>query len=939
MHLEIVGREGELAVIDDGLAAAKCGSGGVVALEGEAGIGKSRLLEAAADRARGAGFMVAAGAGEELGQSQPFGPLVRAFGISARASDPRLTAIARNLDPRAASALVGGSSGRFVVQETIIELFDELASRQPLLLVIDDVQWVDDGTISTLAALCRRAPDLAAFVIIAARPSSRPAEQLIEVATRTGARHLDLGALDPEAVARLVADVAGAVPGDELLRLVDGARGNPFFVIELVRALREEHAIEVEDGVAEPHLTSMPPTLRQTILRRVRSLSPASLELLRGAAVLGGSFDVDDLAALLDRPTVSLHGDAVAAIELGLLEDAGPELRIRHDLIREAVYADLPEAIRVSLHRRATTVLGERGGSAVVVANHVAAGGGSGAKTVTVLRQAAAELEARDPVGALAMLERALDVSELDGAERLDVMATRVALLVAVGRLADAQEAAQTALAAHPEPDTEARLRIGLAHAMLASGFATGAVEQLEAARVVGTRDEERDALLCADTAWARLDTFDLTGSACDAETAAAWGRAHRHAAVLSSGLAIQSRLAAYRGDFDEAVRLGDQAVVAAGDDAESVRRTPHLFLGLALVNADRPGEAFRVLGEGRRRAEEAGTPWAVASYYNAFILGGFHSGEWDDAITEAEAARTLHTEAGTRSAYIQMESMLGLMWLHRADYERARDALRRAEADFARPGHDAGGIVWMLWLQALFAELDGDVTEALRLLGTAFDFAVQLDVRSVQLWYGPETVRIALAAGAREHAVTVADAVARAAHAAPTAAAQGAASLAAGLVEGDRERLLTSVASYRKTQRRLDLIYACDAAATALARDGHREEAVAMLHEALTVSEGLGAAHDERRIASHLRDLGVRRGVRGARQRPTTGLESLTPTERTVLELVAAGMPNREIAERLFISRRTVESHVGRLYAKLQVRGRVALAQLAPESSPTRGT
>ncbi|MGH9033473.1 MAG: ATP-binding protein, partial [Acidimicrobiia bacterium] len=643
---------------------------------------------------------------------------------------------------------------------------------------------------------------------MAVRPVPHRTDELVDVAVSVGAQRLHLDPLDTAAVGELAGRVVDATPGPALLRLVEGARGNPFFVIELVRALREERAIDVDDdGVAEARITGMPPTLRQTILRRLRALSPTALELLRGAAVLGGEFDVDDLAALLDRPAVSLHADLVAAVESGLLEEAGPRLRVRHDLIREAVHADLPEAIRVSLHRRAATVLNERGQPAIVVASHLLAAGRSGADAVAVLRRAGAELEDRDPAGALAMLDDALAVDGIDGRERLDVLADRVPLLVALGRLGDAERAAREALRANRDAEVEARLRLGLAESQLAAGFATGAVEQLETVRASGVLDEEQQAVLLADTAWARLDVFDLEGSARDARSAADWARAHDAPPVLSSALAIQSRLAAYAADFERAVGLGEEAVRVAGDDRAVVRRTPRLFLGLALVNADRADDAVATLAEGRRRAEDAGVPWAVASYHNALILSGFHTGAWDDATAEAEAARALHAEAGTRAGYLQMESMLGLMWLHLAEYDRARDALTRAEADFAEPGHDAGGIIWLLWLQASLAELDGDPDEALRLLGAAFDFAQQLRVHSVKLWYGPELVRLALAAGDRDRATAVAGSVEEAAQPASTATARGAASLCGGLVTGDPGRLLAAVAAYRQTPRRPDLV------------------------------------------------------------------------------------------------------------------------------------
>src|SRR5690606_382478 len=137
-------------------------------------------------------------------------------------------------------------------------------------------------------------------------------------------------------------------------------------------------------------------------------------------------------------------------------------------------------------------------------------------------------------------------------------------------------------------------------------------------------------------------------------------------------------------------------------------------------------------------------------------------------------------------------------------------------------------------------------------------------------------------------------------------------------------------VEHYRATSRPLDLAWALESAAGATSAAGDRSGAAQLLDEALTVVEDLGAVHDARRLRATLRELGVHRGARGPRQRATTGLASLTPTEQAVLALVGEGLANAEIAERLLISRRTVETHVGHLSTTLGVRGRVALARWA---------
>jgi DNA-binding CsgD family transcriptional regulator/tetratricopeptide (TPR) repeat protein len=937
----IRGRDAELAVVDrvlDGLAG---GVGGVLVVEGEAGIGKSCLVAEIGRRAGGRGFGVRAGAAEELERARPFAPLARALGISTRAADRRLEEIAVLLgapaddDTEDFEDLAGRPSRPYRVLEAVIDLVEDWAASRPLVLAVDDLQWVDTPTAAALGALCRRTADLALVVVLAHRPVPAPPDRLIEIADAQGATRVALGALDPGAVGQLVAGLAGAPAGPSLRALVDGARGNPFFVIELVRSLRDEGLVDTSGGTAEVHLMGMPPTLRQTILRRVRSLSPTALELLRGGAVLGGtgSFDLDALAALLERSPVSLHADVLDAVAAGLLEEDGARLAIRHDLIREALYADTPAAVRLSLHRRAAGVLADRGEPPATVAAHLVHAHDGSPAAVRAMRRAAAELAGDDPAAALEVLDRALAVPGPDAGERLGLAADRVPLLAASGRLSEAVDAAREALAAGPPPGLVARLRLELAEALVLSGDPATAVEHLEAVRRGAALDDRRHGVLLADVAWARLVSYDLGAAARDAHATEVWARAHDDGRVLAVALAVRARLAAFAADFEGAVRLGEEAVAAAGNAAaaSAVRVAPELVFGLALLNADRADEAIAVLAAGRRRAEAAGVPWAIVRFQNALVMCAFHGGSsWDDATAEAEAGRALCAEAGTRAGYLQTEAMLGLIWLHRADYDRARDARDRAEADLRTPGYDPGGVVWLLWLRAALAELDGDLAGGVRHLGAAFDLVVRAGVHSVKLWYGPELVRLALAAGDRDRAAAVAAEVEAAAARASTASAAGAAAWCEGMVSGDPARLCEAVAAYRRTPRRLDRARAAESAAAALAAAGRTTEAVELLDEALDLCEGLGAAHHVRRVLAALRGLGIRKGTRGARQRPDHGPASLTPTERTVLDLVGAGLRNAEIAERLFVSRRTVETHVGRLYAKLQVRGRVALARLA---------
>ena len=189
-----------------------------------------------------------------------------------------------------------------------------------------------------------------------------------------GAEHVVLGPLLPEEAADLAAQVAGVPVGPVLCEQVAGAGGNPLFVIELVRSLREDGVLDVAGGRAEIRMVSLPPTLRLTILRRLSRLPEDTLDVLRVAAILGSTFSVTELALVSGRGVAGLLPALRAAGDAGLLTDVGDRLTFRHVLVRDALYYDLPSAVRMGLHREAGVRLGAAGGSLERAATHVALG-------------------------------------------------------------------------------------------------------------------------------------------------------------------------------------------------------------------------------------------------------------------------------------------------------------------------------------------------------------------------------------------------------------------------------------------------------------------------------------------------------------------------------------------------------------------------------------
>ena len=351
--LRLRGRAAEIAVLSEVLDRAAAGRSAVVLIEGEAGIGKTRLLAEALAGARGRGMQVAAGRAEELEQTRPFGLVTSAFGCARSSPDPRRAAIAGVLaaggDAARGPITVTSDPGlRFRAVDAFADLAEELALSGPLVIGVDDLQWADPSSLLTLAALSRRLAYLPVVLVGCLRPSPRVAEldRLAVAVEAAGARRLALRGLAEEAVRELVGEAVTAEPGPGLMAEMAGAAGNPLFVTELLAALAQEGAITTADGRAEVEKTALPPTLRLTIVRRLSFLPDDTLQALRTASILGSSFTVTDLATVTGRSAADLSAALARALTAHVIEDDGAHLRFRHDLIRDAIYEDVPLSVR-----------------------------------------------------------------------------------------------------------------------------------------------------------------------------------------------------------------------------------------------------------------------------------------------------------------------------------------------------------------------------------------------------------------------------------------------------------------------------------------------------------------------------------------------------------------------------------------------------------------
>ena len=701
----IRGRAAETAILGQTLDQVESGRRAVALIDGEPGIGKTRLLDAALEDARRRGMQVAAGRAEELERTRPFGVLADTFGCSRSSPDPRRAALgellAAGTDGARDPITVTSDPGlRFRVVDALADLAEELALQGPLLIGVDDLQWADPSSLLTLSALARRVEYLPVGLIACYRPTPRPPEldRLAAWLASAGGRQLSLGGLTEQAVTDLVTDTVTIMPGRGLLAGISGAAGNPLFVTEMLAALAQEGLIDTSGGRAEVAQVILPPTLRLTILRRLSFLPDDTLHALRAASILGSSFTITDLSVTMARPALELFQVLAEAIIARVLEDDGARLRFRHDLIRDAIYEDLPTTIRRGLHHEAGQRLAQAGAPSPQVAEQFARGAGPGdTEAISWLARAAREAAARSPDVAADLMGRAVGLMSSADPGRDRLLAERAGSLMLAGRVPDALTACRQLLDRHHDPGVDGAVRISLGHALLAQGQVRDALQQLErAGQSPALSNVERGAAQ-AWAGFARISLGDLDGAAALAEQARSVAATAGDHQTISIVMSTEARILESRGHLREALEIAEEAVRLA--DA-SPGRLGHRFpvcvtRGRILIELDRPQEARSALGAGLRTCEELGVRWALATHQVYLAYGRFMAGEWDDAIAELEASLKVAEEIGEIYSLVYAHGLLSRISLHRNDLSRAREAAAAADRNLRRlgrwPQHDLG--------------------------------------------------------------------------------------------------------------------------------------------------------------------------------------------------------------------------------------------------------
>lgn len=358
----------------------------------------------------------------------------------------------------------------------------------------------------------------------------------------------------------------------------------------------------------------------------------------------------------------------------------------------------------------------------------------------------------------------------------------------------------------------------------------------------------------------------------------------------------------------------------AAAMAAENAKTWPSdygtVVLQMALLNEDRLTEVDELFRASQRRVVESGYFVALPALQASSGLALLMAGKLDDALIQADAALALAEQVKVPVITGVARGMIARIALHRGSV---------AEADAAvgpTPPVRGLGVDWLYWSKALVLEAQGDLTAARDLLAAIWDSQLRYTAGG-WIGVGPELVRLHLAAGDRDQAASVATGVEKGASGSDAPSAFGAALRCRALVERDPALMRQAMASYERGPRALETAATREDAACLLGET----EAVEQLLAALAAYETAGATADAIRVRASLRQREVRLGVRGARQRPASGWDSLTPSEQRVAALAAEGLTSRQIGDRPYISTFTVGSHLRHIYQKLGINSRLQLA------------
>ena len=866
-----------------------------VVVEGAPGVGKTFLTQAIAGS-------VPPGAAT----------ILRMTGEPGRRHDPFV----------GAGPLLGDTPGSGDLGDAAFDRVDELCAEGPVVLFADDAHNLDAATLTLLRRLVWASRSLPLAVLVTARPY--PAREPLTMLVQQAGVRLRLPPMGPMMVERLVYDRTGRWPGPQLRRALGPAAGNPLFVAELLRAYQDAGALAdvgADSVEARFELDSRGTGLDEVIRAHLSQLDQPTRDVLGVMAVWGTEIGVGDLASVLPGSLDVLDGLLDQAIASGLVRrDPAGTVGFSHDLFREVTYGELSEPQRRATHRRVAEVLTAAGYRPSLVADHLlrAAGTDGDPALATALYEAVEATRGYAPEVTADLLDEA---AALGGPEVPDkLLLDHVDALFHRGRGQAAETLIRERIMTVTDPAVAAQMQQILIRSLANRADLSAVLAVIDrTVAIAGLPDATRRQLEGTRAFLLAQAGQPPPAAELDAMMARYLAAGDRDAqANLLATFACAAFLSGRPDRALEFIRTREELVPDPGSlrSRSSSLSMPAVFQ----LAASGPAAAQAALDRARRLSAERHAEWVDP--FLGFTAGGiaFAAGDWDGAVAELDAAleRAEETNTGWISLPVGIRSYI--------DAHRGVTGPARARLESFRHrglplvfGHDRPG-----WAELAVLEAEGSVREASTLARTLWSAARGHPGR----WaadLAPDVTRVAVTGMDRRLAGQVVEDVS-------SLCPPDVSGLVRGMIAADPDAIEAAAAELAGAGRLTVEAFAREELACAAAAAGDRDRAVAALDAALTGYQRMGAVPDRDRALGRLRALGIRRGSREAHRDADFGWASLTATENRITALVRDGLTNREIGTRLFVSPRTVQTHVSHILQKTGLRSRVEIARAAPD-------